>query len=78
MPDASIPDLTASRLAATESLDVILVGLRHREKSKAERQKRKWGSVPRSRVSAIGYQVQVLRFGCGHIHPALDSALYSY
>jgi hypothetical protein len=37
MPDASIPDFSASRLAATEPLDIILVGLRHREKFKAER-----------------------------------------
>ncbi len=49
MPDASIADLTASRLAATESLDVILVGLGHREKSKAKSRKRKWAQRGRGR-----------------------------
>ena len=36
-----------------------------------------WGS--RFQVSAIGYQVQLRRFGCrcGYIHPALDSVLYA-
>lgn len=55
MPDASIPDLATGRLAATESFDVILVGLGHRQESKAEGKKSKCGSVLRSRVSAIGY-----------------------
>lgn len=37
MPDASITDFAPGRFAATESFDVILIGLGHREKFKAER-----------------------------------------
>jgi hypothetical protein len=42
MPNTAIADFSTGRLPATESLDVILVGLGHREKSKAEARKRKW------------------------------------
>jgi len=41
MPNATIADFAPGRLAATESLDVILVGLGHREEAKAEEGKRK-------------------------------------
>jgi hypothetical protein len=39
MSDATVADLAARRLAATESIDVILVGLGHVEEPKAERGK---------------------------------------
>ena len=42
MPAAAIADPTARRLAAAESFDVVLVGLRHVQNLKAEVGKRKW------------------------------------
>ena len=42
MPDPAIADLPPGRLPATESLDVVLVGLGHARNPKAEGPKRKW------------------------------------
>ncbi len=42
VPDAAIADPSASRLAAAETFDVVLVGLGHVRNLKAEVGKRKW------------------------------------
>ncbi len=47
MPDPAIADLPAGRLPATESLDVILIRLRHTEQAKGEGWKRKWAGQKR-------------------------------
>jgi hypothetical protein len=41
MPDPAIADLPPGRLPATESLDVVLVGLGHRGQAKGEEENRK-------------------------------------
>ena len=41
MPDPAITNLPTGRLPATQSLDVILVGLGHREQAKGEGENRK-------------------------------------
>jgi len=47
MSDPAIADLPAGRLPATESLDVILIRLRHTEQAKGEGWKRKWAGQKR-------------------------------
>jgi len=42
MPDPAVADLPPGRLPATQSLDVVLVGLGHARNPKAEGSKRKW------------------------------------
>ena len=42
MSDPAIADLPPGRLPATESLDVVLVGLGHRGQAKGEEGNRKW------------------------------------
>lgn len=42
MPDPAIADLPPGRLPATQSLDIVLVGLGHARNPKPEGSKRKW------------------------------------